>query len=95
MADTGPEEPCWDTQVEIYPPFLLTITASSTTATITSRPSRNTAPQIQGLLRHTKKEVSLALNLVGSCLAGILEKWRRGTILGVPWSGERAFFLME
>lgn len=75
MADKEPEEPCWDTQVESYPPFLLAIIASSTTATITSRPSRNIAPQIQGLLRHTKKAVSLALKLVG---AAWQEPWRSG-----------------
>ena len=49
-----------------YLPFFLANTANSTTAT-TSKPSSSAEPQIRGMLRDTKGQVSLALNLPGGC----------------------------
>ena len=56
-----------------YLPFFLANTANSTTAT-TSKPSSSAEPQIRGMLRDTKGQVSLALNLPGGCYPGILEQ---------------------
>lgn len=78
---------CRFRQVDSSLPFLLAIMVNSTTAT-TSRPSRNTAPQIKSLLRNTKEWVSLALNLAGSYLPRIPEEWQRDAVLSEPWLGE-------
>lgn len=79
--------------MDSYLPFLLAITANSTSAA-TSRPSRTTAPQIKGRLRDTKGQKSLALNPVGSCLPGIPEQWHRGAAL-VSHGWEKEIFGME
>lgn len=34
-------------------------------------------PQIKGMLRDTRGQASLVLNLEGSCSPGILEQWQR------------------